>query len=70
MAREQKYVLFQATSGISPIDAINVNSFSNSQRIGVDICSGCIRPEKGMDNQSLNLTGKTMRFYVKFCAGF
>jgi hypothetical protein len=26
-----------------------VNSFSNSQRIGIDICSGCIRSEKGMD---------------------
>jgi hypothetical protein len=31
-------------------DAINENAFSNFQRIGVDICSGCIRPEKGMDS--------------------
>jgi hypothetical protein len=33
-------IIFQATSGISRIDAIRENSSSNSQRIGIGICNG------------------------------
>jgi hypothetical protein len=38
---EQSDIPFQATSGISPIVAINENSFSNFQGIGIGICNGC-----------------------------
>jgi hypothetical protein len=40
----QSGIIFQVTSGISPIDAINESFFSNSQEIGIGICNGCIRP--------------------------
>jgi hypothetical protein len=49
--QEQNVITFLGMSGISPIDAINENSFSNFQRIAVDICNGCIKPGKGMDRQ-------------------
>jgi len=42
--QEQNGIIFQATSGISPIDAIRENSSSNFQRIGIGICNGCIEP--------------------------
>jgi len=52
---EQSDISFRATSGTpqlngfriqqgeSPIDALYENSFSNSQRIGIGICSGSIK---------------------------
>ena len=56
---EQSDIIFLATSGIprlndlriqqgeSPIDAINENFFSGSQRIGIVICNGYIKRENG-----------------------
>jgi hypothetical protein len=43
---KEDIIIFQVANNTSLIDAINENSFSNSQRIGVDICSSCLRPEK------------------------
>ena len=41
---EQNVTIFPDISGISPIDAIRENSCSSSQRIGIAICNGYIRP--------------------------
>jgi predicted RNase H-like HicB family nuclease len=46
--QEQSDIIFQATSGISPIAATNGDFSSNSQGIGTAICRGCIKPGSGM----------------------
>jgi hypothetical protein len=42
--QELNDIIFQATCGISPIDAIRENFFSSSQRIGIGIYNGFIKP--------------------------
>ena len=46
--QEQSDITFRGTSGISPIVAINENSSSNFQRIGIGGCSSCIKPGSDM----------------------
>jgi len=43
--QELNVITYRATSGISRIGVIRENSSSSSQRIGIGICNGCIRPE-------------------------
>ena len=45
---EQNDIIFRVAFGISPIDAISANFSSNSQRIGIGMCNGCIKPGSAM----------------------
>jgi len=47
--RERSDILFRGTSGTSLIGAINANFCSSSPRIGIVICSDCIKPGRDMD---------------------
>jgi hypothetical protein len=46
--QEQSDITFRGTFGTLPIVAINENSSSNFQRIGIGGCSGCIKPGSDM----------------------